>query len=379
MALQFPRSLIQPYANDPLAFTPVAGSAGSFDPADPVFYGTGTNTSNSGAGSVTLGQGAVTTGGNFATAVGRLAKATATLALAYGPGTLCSGVTGIAIGSSGVDSFAAQVTTEGGIAIGSSNSAGTIPGARATVGAGLCIGSASAAFGAARSSAEGAVALGCGGTVGNGARATGANSFAVGQGTVVAGVNGTAVGQTAVASATNAQAYGQSANATAADAMAFGRNTIANALRATAFGLGTTNQFPDSFAFGSNGLEIFRLFDPLASGNFAIRMQKSVQAGAAFTLTPALGFRGYIECTFAGAITITMDTAANYDASFTQAYDNMSFFLNLVPSNALGNITLVMATGFTAKSPIAALGANRPVQLMIHRTAAGAYDVIVMS
>ena len=364
MALQFPRGLVQPYANDPLAFTPVSGGGGgTFDPADPVFYGTGTSSSNSGAGSVTFGQGAVTTGGNFAVATGRLARATAVSACAYGPGSLASGPAAIAIGGSIIDSLGAQAYAEGSIAFGAGNAAGTLPGARATIGAGICIGSASATFGAARTSGEGALAFGCGGVVANGARALAANAMAFGQGSN--------------ATAANAVAFGQSSAASAADAMGFGRSAIANAIRATAFGVGTTNQLPDSFAFGSNGLEMFRMFDPATTANYSVRMMKSVQAGAAFTLTGNLAYRGYIECTFAGAITITLDTAANFDIFFPQAYDNMSVVLTVAPSNGSGLVTYVLGAGFTAKGPLGT-SANRPHQVMFHRTAAAAYDFVVI-
>jgi hypothetical protein len=61
-----------------------AGSGPGFDPADPVYYGTGTFVANSGAGSVTLGAGSTTVGSTNGTAVGSNAAATGAGAVVVG-------------------------------------------------------------------------------------------------------------------------------------------------------------------------------------------------------------------------------------------------------------------------------------------------------
>lgn len=60
------------------------GSSFSLDPADPVYYGTGTFLGNSGVGSVTLGAGALSTGSSNATVVGSNAVAAGASAVVVG-------------------------------------------------------------------------------------------------------------------------------------------------------------------------------------------------------------------------------------------------------------------------------------------------------
>lgn len=72
--------------------------SGIFDPANPVFYGTGTSTNNSGLGSVTIGPGAVTTGGLFSVAIGTNAYAGGTSGISLGNLALSAGDSCIMIG-----------------------------------------------------------------------------------------------------------------------------------------------------------------------------------------------------------------------------------------------------------------------------------------
>lgn len=106
------------------SMTPVSISGGgSFDPANPVFYGTGTAAANSGAGSTTIGPQASTLGGASAAAFGLQAHAGAAnslalgnlaitggqLALAAGQNVQANGTYGIAIGQNFINPLAQTV------------------------------------------------------------------------------------------------------------------------------------------------------------------------------------------------------------------------------------------------------------------------------
>lgn len=143
-------------------------------------------------------------------------------------------------------------------------------------------------------------------------------------------------------------------------------------------GYSYTNTVANTAVVAPNGTEVFRTLDP-ATGGFTNKLVKTADATAAITLTPAIALGGYLDATAAGAVTVTLDTGANFDANVQLAgglYVGLSFRCTVVSSNATGIITFATAVGITIKGTLTQ-PANKGTNLLFYRTGAATWDVVI--
>lgn len=175
---------------------------------------------------------------------------------------------------------------------------------------------------------------------------------------------------------TNAVSLGQSSSASA-NSISIGSAAL-SLPNATTIGTSLSNIVPNTTQIGNNSLETFRILDP-ATGGFTNRNVKTTSASASITLTPIIALGGYLDATAAGAITITLDTGANFDNNtqlMGNLYVGLSFKTVIVSSDATGQITYTPSTGITLKGNLVA-ATNSAQTLMFYRTGTDTWDVII--
>ncbi len=202
-------------------------------PKDPVFMGTGTNSANSGTGSVTLGKNSTTVSGSSAVAIGDTATSSAASSVAIGTTAQATGVNNVAIGG---NSLATGAT--GAICIGNNSSATGVTS--------LTIGSFTALAAGDNSIAIGPTAT---------CAVAATSSVAIGQNsTCSVGINSCVYGLSATANNTQGTAIGAFSttngifNGTAIGVSA----TCIDAAHAMAFGCNTSSVLPGSFGISVN-------------------------------------------------------------------------------------------------------------------------------
>jgi len=294
----------------------VAGGAVTFDPADPVFHGTGTATSNSGAGSTTIGPGAVTTGGTSASAFGLNATASAANALALGHNTVASQPQSSAVGNS------------------------------------------------ALSSGAGASAYG------NSASVAGTNAFVIGPGATASGI--AAAGSATIVAGAFSVASGD-------NNIILGGLSATSGSGTAVYGNGLINTKANSSIFGNNSTITLRLNDP-AVGNYVFYTVPTSFGLTAQTPTIAQFVGGMIFCSFLGTTTINISncTGAALDAfawpgGLNTGATGMTFQCFIVPTAA--TVGAIQFTGSAAGLTFlnTTIGSLTPVILTFTRTGLAAW------
>lgn len=175
------------------------GGGAAFDPADPVFHGTGTSVGNSGAGSTTVGPGATTTGtdsvalgklaraeGNNAVSIGAESDAILAGAIAVGQLAQATGINATAFGQQ-ANAVDAQSSAFGNLAAASLG--GTALGRQSTARSnGIAIGPLS----------QNSVGVDSGVAIGNGAQSRASNTIALGGSAIADGWTLGALGPLAI-------------------------------------------------------------------------------------------------------------------------------------------------------------------------------------
>lgn len=149
---------------------------------------------------------------------------------------------------------------------------------------------------------------------------------------------------------------------------------------AVTIGYSYTNTVSNTIVLAPNSTEVFRTLDP-ATGGFTNKKVKTIDATTTISLTPSIALGGYLEASAAGAITITIDTGANFDANTQLAgglYTGLSFSCTVASSNVSGIITFAASAGITIKGSLTSLP-NSTNTLLFYRTGAATWDVTIES
>lgn len=328
---------------------------------------------------IAIGRTAICSGLTDGIAMGFLVTNTQQYGIAIGRETACNAVNGIAIGRLAVASGLSTAVALGFGATASGNSSMAINGLAsgdysAAINSGICSGNNSFLFGAA------STCVGNASTVIGASSSCGAdNSIVMGSGTTCSGVNSVVLGNGASSLSTFSVALGSGANSGGGtNCIAIGNNADTTGTNAIRIGPNLPNSVANSISLGTSAVESLRLPDP-AVGGLIVRRIQTTDTTNTIALTPAQVLGGVLEASFAGAIGVTMPTAASLDAYaqlVNNLYVDMSFQLVVAASDPAGQITYNTAAGITLKGS-ATPAANSGQVLTFYRTGPSAYNVFI--